>query len=122
MVVLRPTKKALSALGIALDGSSAPTTTSKLGDWYFNLIPTAAGELFVFVSASTLLAVAVPATESNILHLFAQRVANLLTMLGYPAKAIQAELRHFREIAFAKPASRSVQGSANEIALQLQGI
>lgn len=123
MVVLRPTKKALVALGIRLDeGSSAPASTAKLGDWHLNVVPTAAGELFVFVSASTLLAVAIPATNLNVLHLFAHRVANLLAMLGYPSRAIDAELRHFRDIAFAKPANRNVQGSANEIALQLQGI
>jgi hypothetical protein len=121
MIILRPTRKATARLGIAFHPAPG-ATTSKLGDWYVNLVPTIAGELFVFVSAATLLAVAIPAGEKDVQKLFVLRVANLLTMIGVPVKAIEGELQHFHDLRFAKPLSRSIQGSANDIAFHIQRI
>jgi len=121
MVILRPTKKAMTRLGAAPDRAEG-ATTSKLGDWYLNVVPTVAGELFVFVSSTTLLTVAIPVRETDIGKLFVLRVANLLAMIGISVNGIERELEHFRELRFAKPLSRSTQGSASEIAFQLQMI
>ena len=119
MVILRPTRKAMRRLGVTFHLAPG-TTTSVMGDWYVNLVPTIAGELFVFVSSATLLAVAIPAAEKETQNLFILRVANLLAMIGLSMQTIEQELEHFREIRFAKPLSRSVQGSANDIAFHFQ--
>ena len=121
MVIVRPTKKALLKLGIDTN-PTPPETTSSLGDWYLNVVGTLAGELFVFVNAATLLAIAVPTREANVYSLFVMRVANLLAMIGLPSDAIEDELQHYQQLVFAKPISRRIQGSANEIAFQLQTI
>jgi hypothetical protein len=120
MIVLRPTRKALKVLGLALDDSVAPVTTSKLGDWHINIVSTVAGDLFAFVSSATLLAVAVPVGETQVIQLFANRVANLLSMIGIPDLVIMSESRHYRQVHFAKSYDRRLQGSANEAAFQLQ--
>lgn len=120
MIVLRLTKSAQQRLGIALDESAVPTTTSRLGDWHVNVVTTLAGDLFVFVSAATLLAVAVPVEELQVIEHFANRVANLLAMIGLSDAAITSELRHYRQVHFTKNRDRRLQGSANEVAYQLQ--
>src|SRR5437016_1273302 len=109
MVILRPTRKATRSLGVTFDPTSG-TTTSALGDWYVNLVTTIVGDLYVFVSSTTLLAVAIPASEKDTQNLFILRVSNLLAMIGAPMQTIERELEHFREIRFAKPLSRRVQG------------
>ena len=57
MVTLRLTHKLQTLLNIDLTEQLKPTT-SKLGDWYANLVPTYSGDLIVFVNEKTLLSVA----------------------------------------------------------------
>ena len=121
MIVLRPTRKAQKRLNVTLEDKPA-ASTSKLGDWYVNIVDTRAGELFVLVSDATLLAVALPTREQPFFALFVSRVANLLAMIDIPYRLIESELQHFTEVVFAKADSRRVQGSANDIAYRLQVI
>lgn len=98
-------------------------TTSKLGDWYANLVPTYAGDLIVFVNEKTLLSVAIPIRESDhLLLLFRLRVGNLLGMIGIQSKAIDHELHHYSQIQFGETRSRSVLGSMNDFVFQYQVI
>jgi hypothetical protein len=122
MVTLRLTHKLQKLLDIDLTEQLKPTT-SKLGDWYANFVPTYSGDLIVLVNEKTLLSVAIPFWESNhLLLLFHLRVGNLLGMIGIPSKAIGQELHHYNEIQFGKTRSRSVLGSMNDIAFQYQVI
>lgn len=122
MVTLRLTHKLQKLLDVNLTEQLKPTT-SKLGDWYANLVPTYAGDLIVFVNEKTLLSVAIPIWESkNLLLLFRLRVGNLLGMIGIHPKAIDHELRHYSHIQFGKTKSRSVLGSMNDFAFQYQVI
>ncbi|SRR6266496_3065617 len=122
MVTLRLTHKLQKLLDIDLTEQLEPTT-SKLGDWYANFVPTYSGDLIVLVNEKTLLSVAIPIWESNhLLLLFRLRIGNLLRMIGIPSKAIDQELHHYNDIQFGKTRSRSVLGSMNDIAFQYQAI
>ena len=122
MVTLRLTHKLQELLAIEFTEGLIPTT-SRLGDWYANFVPTHSGDLIVLVSEKTLLSVAIPLWESDHWLLwFRLRVENLLGMIGIPSKAISQELYHYNDIQFAKTTSRSVLGSMNDIAFQHQSI
>lgn len=120
MVTLRLTQKLRKVLDIDLTEQPAQAT-SKLGDWYANLVPTHAGDLIVFVNEKTLLSVAIPIWESdNLLSLLRLRIANLLGMLGIQSKAIENELSHYDYIQFGKTRSRNILGSMNDFAFHYQ--
>ncbi len=122
MITLRLTHKLQKLLDIDLDEQHKPTT-SRLGDWYANFVPTYSGDLILFVNEMTLLSVAIPFLESsNLLLWFRLRVGNLLGMIRIPSVAIDQELRHYNNIQFGKTVSRSVLGSMNDIAFQYQVI
>jgi len=122
MVTLRLTHKLQKLLEIDLT-EQLRSTTSKLGDWYANFVPTYSGDLILFVNEKTLLSVAIPMWESNhLLLLFRLRVGNLLGMIGIPSKVIDQELQHYNDIQLDKTRNRSVLGSMNDIAFQYQGI
>jgi len=122
MVTLRLTHKLQKLLDIDLTEQLEPTT-SRLGDWYANLVPTYSGDLIIFLNEKTLLSVAIPIWESdNLLSLFRLRVVNLLGMIGIQPKVIENELSHYDHIQFGKTRSRSVLGSMNDFAFQYQGI
>jgi hypothetical protein len=122
MVTIRCTRKLLKLMdGPIVEEPPAPSNV--LGDWYANLIPTAAGNLIIFASEKTLLSVAIPAEQiSQLTSLFVARVYNLLRMLEIPEPVVERELHWYRDIRLAKTSSRSVLGSLNEIALYYQTI
>ena len=114
MITIRCTQKLRKYLGGTFV-EKLPPTTSYLGDWYANLVPTVAGELIIFLNEKTLLTVAVPVWESdNLLPLFRARVANILFLIGVHPIAIEKEIMHYHQIQFGKTASRSVLGSMND--------
>jgi hypothetical protein len=120
MVTLRCTKKLLDFLGIIPDQSPQPPSGA-LGDWYANLVPTAAGDLIIFVNERTLLTVAVPEWEAeNLAPWFRLRVANLLGMIGISAKRASREMKHLEHVQFARTASRRILGSLNDLAWNYQ--
>ena len=120
MVTLRLTRKLQKLLNIDLTEKLEPTT-SKLGDWCANFVPTYSGELIVFVNEKTLLSVAIPIWESeHLLSMFRLRVGNLLGMIGIQSKEIENELRGYDQFQFSKTRSRSVLGSMNDFAFHYQ--
>lgn len=122
MVTLRLTRRLQKLLDIGLAEPLKPTT-SKLGDWYANLVPTFAGDLIIFVNERSLLSVAVPIWESdNLLLLFRLRFGNLLGMIGILPEAIDREIRHYSQIQFGNTRSRSILGSMNDFAFRYQVI
>ena len=120
MVTLRLTRNLQKLLDIDLTEKLEPTT-SKLGDWYANFVPTHSGDLIVIVNEKTLLSVAIPIWESeHLLSMFRLRVGNLLGMIGIQPKAIENELRGYDQFQFSKTRSRSVLGSMNDFAFHYQ--
>ena len=120
MVIIRCTHKLQKLLKLPLI-AQPPAPGNRLGDWYANLIPTRAGDLIIFASETTLLSVAIPAGQvAEPFALFVARVYNLLRMLDIPEPAVQTELSWYRELGFARTASRRVLGALNEITLGYQ--
>jgi hypothetical protein len=120
MVTLRLTHKLQKLLNVEFPERLKPTT-SKLGDWYANFVPTYSGDLIILVNEKTLLSVAIPIWESdNLLSLFRLRIVNLLGMIGIQSKAVENELSHYNHIQFGKTRSRSVLGTMNDFAFHYQ--
>lgn len=120
MITLRCTQKLRKYLGVTFV-NDLPPTTSFLGGWYANLIPTTTGELILFVNEKTLLTVVIPVWESdNLLPLFRTRVANILFLIGVHPIAIEKEMLHYYHFQFGKTASRSILGSMTDFTKMIQ--
>lgn len=120
MVTLKCTRKLLKLLG-GIITEEPPLPTSALGDWYANVIPTAAGELIVLANERTLLSVALPIEMiDTLVSAFAARVYNLLMLIDVTKEIALREIAELRQVKFAKTTSRSVLGSLNEISLHYQ--
>lgn len=120
MITLKCTRKLLKLLDV-VPTEEPPSPTSALGDWYANVIPTAAGELVVFANERTLLSVALPIEMIDTLApAFAARVYNLLMLIDVAEEIALREIAELRQVEFAKTTSRSVLGSLNEISLHHQ--
>jgi len=120
MVTLLLTHKLQKLLNIELTEHLKPTT-SKLGDWYANFVPTYSGDLIVLVNEKTLLSIAIPIWELDHLLLMVHlRLGNLLGMMRIPPLVIEQELHHYSDFQFGKTKSRIVLGSMNDIAYQYQ--
>jgi hypothetical protein len=120
MITFKCTRKLLKLLGgVTTEEPLSPT--SALGDWYANVIPTAAGELIVFANERTLLSVALPIEMIDILVLaFVARVYNLLVTIDVAEKIAWRECAELRQVEFAKTTSRSILGSLNQISYHYQ--
>lgn len=120
MFALRCTRKVLKLIKNEPDEGHFPTTTA-LGDWYVNLIPMPIGELLIFVSERSLITVAIPAEEVQvILPQLRQRVSNLLKQIDVPENILNNEIHQMENAQLARTASRSVLGSMNDIASHYQ--
>ncbi len=122
MVALRCTRK----LALLLEATPMPVpepSTTALGDWYGNVVPTTGGSLAVFVNERTLLAVAVPLGQGHdLIPFFYRRVANLLSMIGVSDGLIQRELQEMQVLQLAKASNRRILGAMNQVAFELQGM
>jgi hypothetical protein len=120
MVTVKCTRKLLKLLG-GVTTEEPTSSTSALGDWYANAIPTAAGELIVFANERTLLSVALPIEMiDTLVSAFAARVYNLLVQINVAEKTALRENAELRQVEFAKTTSRSILGSLNEISYHYQ--
>jgi hypothetical protein len=120
VIVLHCTRRVAAPLGVRGLFDEVAEGTSRLGDWYVNLVASMAGELFLFTSARSLASVIVPRSEPLPLQVFVRRVANLLSMLGVEDGEIEREIEHYRDVTVAKTKSRSVLASMNWIAFYCQ--
>lgn len=115
MFTLRCTTKLLSRLGARDAGRDAPTSTTRLGDWFANYVIVERQHLALAVSRSTLLPVLAPAAP---LRTLTQRlpllVAEMLYELGIPTATIESELDAMRECMIARTDDRRVLGSMND--------
>jgi hypothetical protein len=116
---LRCTAKLLRRLRAApVAEPVAPTTT--LGDWYANLLYEPGGQVVLFVNERSLLPVLVSAREgSTLLPRLREAVREVLTRLGAPAAAVEAEVAAMAEARIARTASRQILGSMTDFAWML---
>lgn len=123
MFTLRCTKKLLTRMKVKPDLQPPPSTT-KLGDWYADVLNMDRERLVLCVSERTLLPVVVPAIGAGIdLNAkLARGLRETLEALGAPKAAIDAEVNELLEVTIAKTASRVVLGSMNDFQFMVRHI
>ena len=113
MFNLCATSKLLKRLKIA-PGNSA-TTTTRLGDWYGNLLSVGRQHFAMFTNQASLLTVVMPEKEIDPAPVaLIDRVRCLLVELKVPLALIEDEMGRMQACAVTATASRSVLGSMND--------
>jgi hypothetical protein len=99
-----------------LDHRPDVQSTTKLGDWYGNLIRMGNRHVLLFISERSRLPVMIPVRAAN--HLpwsFPDAVSQALVAVGVPADAVERERREMSEITFGRTRSRSLLSSAGAL-------
>lgn len=116
MVVFRCTRKLLRHLerqGV----EELPASTTRLGDWFANLLVIHRQHLVLAVSGVTLLPVLIPAAPyKSMIPRWVQGATEVLRSLGVSASTIAAEANAMREAVVATTNDRRVLGSMNDFA------
>jgi hypothetical protein len=116
VVTLRCTKKLLARpRSSPVPDDAAPTT--RLGDWYANLLFRPGSQVVLFVNERSLLPVVVPASPaSTLVARFQEATVEVLLAHHVPAAIVEAERCEMEEVGIGKTASRQVLGSMNDFA------
>lgn len=116
MLTIRCTQRLLKAFRIKVIGEETPSTT-RLGDWYANLIGTTCGNRILCVSDRSLLAVVLGEQPWNELPTsLGIAVSVVLERAGVPLDVIRRELAEMEKGRYAKTNSRVVLGVMNDFA------
>lgn len=119
MVTLRCTQKLLRRIKDPAPLSPTPPTT-KLGDWYLNILFIRPQHLLLCTSERTLLPVLLPARDlSTLVPRLRQALSEVLAALEIPGPMITAELHEMESCTFGPTASRQVLGVMNDFAHML---
>ncbi len=121
MVTVRCTHKLLRHLRAEAEAARRDTNvpTTRLGDWYANLLFTRRHRLIICVSEHSLLPVFVAAKDhSSFFSRFHEAVRSVLWTMGVSSDALDQELQEMARVQIGRTASRSVLGSLNELILQ----
>jgi hypothetical protein len=111
MVVLRCTQKLLARLKQSGDLPAIESTT-RLGDWYGNIVRIGAGQHLLFISERSRLSVIVPLREAKRLGtVFPDAVCGRLAVVGVPAADIAEERARMSEMVFGQTRNRSLLGT-----------
>ncbi len=114
MVVLRCTQQLLFRLK-QFDDAPAVRSTTRLGDWYGNLIRMGNRHVLLFISERSRLPVLIPIREANRLRfVFPEAVCQMLAAVGISATDIEEERSQMSEIAYGRTKSRSLLGTLND--------
>jgi hypothetical protein len=117
MVVLRCTQTLLLRLKQFDDAPDVKSTT-KLGDWYGNLIRMGNRHVLLFISERSRLPVMIPVREASRLRSsFLEAVCQMLAAVDVPAEVIERERMEMSEIAFSRTRSRSLLGSLTDFSM-----
>jgi len=120
MVVLRSTQKLLVRLKQVGDLPPVESTT-RLGDWYGNILWIGRRQHLLFISERSRLPVVLPITESKRLATaFPDTMCERLAIVGVTAEDIADERARMSEIAFGRTRNRSLLGTLNDFAFMAQ--
>jgi hypothetical protein len=120
MVILRCTLKLLVRLKQAGDLPAAESTT-RLGDWYGNILRIGRRQHLLFISERSRLPVVLPIGEVKRLGtMFPDAVCERLAIVGVAAADIADERERMSEIAFGRTRNRSLLGTLNDFAFMAQ--
>ncbi len=121
MFTLRCTTKLLKRLKVSPDPTPPPSST-RLGDWYANLVYVDRQQLILCVSEVTRLPVLLRARGDEPFTVrLPNAVGEMLTALGVAERAAHEETAEMNEVAIAATACRSVLGSLNDYMYLLEG-
>jgi len=116
MVVLRCTQKLLVRLK-QIDGLPPVESTTRLGDWYGNVLRIGRRQHLLFISERSRLPVVIPIRETKHLEaVFLEAVCDVLAAVGIGAKHIVEERSRMSDIAFGRTNNRSLLGTLNDFA------
>ena len=119
VVVLRCTQKLLFRLKQV--GDLPLESTTRLGDWYGNILRIGRRQHLIFISERSRLPVVLPITESNRLStVFPDAVCERLAIVGIAAADIADERVRMLDSAFGRTRNRSVLGTLNDFAFMAQ--
>ena len=114
MFTFRCTQKLIERLGASV-ASDPPIPTTRLGDWYGNVLFIRHHRLMMFVSDRSLLPVIMPLRErQGLVSYFRSRLSRLLFQLGVEERLVSNELSQMEEAVIGVTASPSVLGSMND--------
>ena len=120
MVVLRCTQKLLVRLKQVGDLSPVESTT-RLGDWYGNVLRIGQRQHLRFISGRSRLPVVFPISEAKRLRtVFPDAVCERLSIVGVAAADIADERMRMSELAFGRTRNRSLLGTLNDFASMAQ--
>ena len=120
MVVLRCTQKLLVRLKQTGDQPAVESTT-RLGDWYGNILRIGRRRHLLFISERSRLPVVLPIGEANWLGtVFPDAVCERLSIVGVAAADIVDERMRMSELAFGRTRNRSLLGTLNDFAFMAQ--
>jgi hypothetical protein len=122
MVVLRCTRRLLARLKRG-DHLSDDGSTTRLGDWYGNVLQLGHHQYLMFVSEQTRLPVIIPIREAR--HLataFPDTVCAVLGAVGVPAADVAEERARMSKIAFGRTRNRSLLGTMTDYAIMARHV
>ena len=120
MVTLRCTQKLLKKVKAQnFDENQTPTT--KLGDWYANIIYTRQGHFILAASEKSLLPVIISAKDlKNLVTNFIEQLRIVLLSIGISKEDCEKEIQQMMTLNFGRTKSKVVLGSMNDFALNLK--
>ena len=120
MVVLRCTQRLFARLK-QTDNLPSVESTTRLGDWYGNVLQLGRRQHLLFISERSRLPVVIPIRESrNLATIFPDAVCNVLAAVGVPAANIADERARMSEVVFGRTCNRSLLGTMNDFAFMAQ--
>jgi hypothetical protein len=120
MVLLRCTRKLLARLK-RTEVSADIVSSTRLGDWYGNILQIGRRQHLLFISERSRLPVVIPIREANRLEsVFLDGVSDVLAAVGISAEEIAEERSSMSEIAFGRTNNRSLLGTLNDFAFMAQ--
>lgn len=119
VVVLRCTQRLLGRLRCPVEPSPPPSST-RLGDWYANLVYVGREQFVLAVSEKTFLPVVSEAAPiSTLADRLRSAVRDVMRGIGVPHGDVEKEDIAMNEVVFARTASRQVLGVMNDLAFAL---
>src|ERR1700730_11731796 len=114
MVVVRCTQQLRLRLK-QFDDEPPVRSTTRLGDWYGNILRMGGRHALIFISERSRLPVIIPIREANRLRIvFPDAVCQMLPAVGVSATDIEEERSRMLEIAYGRTKSRSLLGTLND--------
>ena len=120
MVVLRCSQKLLARLK-QTDTLPVVESTTRLGDWYGNILQIGRRQHLLFISERSRLPVVIPIREArDLTTIFPDAVCEVLAAVGVPAANIADERARMSKVAFGRTRNRSLLGTMNDFAFMAQ--